>query len=76
MTRLLAGLIVFALASPRAWGHAEDKNWGDKQTAKKPAAFNLKEKEGKFQPEKEKIAPMKSDGRNSAAAPGTLPSSR
>ncbi len=61
MTRLLAGLIVLALASHSAWGAAEDKNWGDKQTVKKRAPPNLKEKEGKFELEKEKIAPMKSE---------------
>ena len=34
MVRLLACLIVFTLASPASGGSiAEDKNWGDKQTA-------------------------------------------
>jgi hypothetical protein len=60
MTRLLAGLIVFALASPALAG-AEDKNWSDKQTAKKAAPSNLNEKESKFPLEKEKIMPMKSE---------------
>ena len=61
MTRLLAALIVLALASQSAWGAAEDKNWGDKQTAKKPAPSSLKEKESKFQLEKEKMLPMNSE---------------
>jgi hypothetical protein len=59
MTRLLAGLIVFALASPALGGPAEDKNWGDKQTRERAAPSNLKEKEGKFPLEKQKIQDMK-----------------
>ena len=59
MTRLLAGLIVFALASPALGGPAEDKNWGDKQTREKAAPSNLKEKNGTFPLEKQKIEAMK-----------------
>jgi hypothetical protein len=62
MTRLLAGLIVFALASPALGGPAEDKNWGDKQTKEGKKSDKLEqpksklhEKEGKFGMEKEKI---------------------
>ncbi len=64
MARLLIGcFIVFALASP-ALGIAEDKNWGDKQTREgKQASPKLKAKAGKFQLEKEKIAPMRSKRR-------------
>jgi hypothetical protein len=70
MVRLLVCLIVFALASPALGGRiAEDKNWGDKQTAsgkksdklqtKPKSKFELKEKGGKFDLEKEKIQDMK-----------------
>jgi hypothetical protein len=66
----LACLIVFTLASPASGGGiAEDKNWGDKQTAggrksdkpltKPKPKFELKQKEGKFELEKEKIQDMK-----------------
>ncbi len=70
MVRLLAGLIVVTLASPALGGRvAEDKNWGDKQTAagktsdklqtKSKSRFELKQKGGKFDLQKEKIQDMK-----------------
>jgi hypothetical protein len=64
MSRLLACLIVFAIASPAFGG---DKNWGDKQTrGNKPSVTvqsktKLHEKEGKLGLEKTKIDAMKTE---------------
>ena len=70
MVRLLACLFVFTVASPALGGSiAEDKNWGDKQTmggkksdnpqTKPKSKVELKEKESKFELEKQKIQDMK-----------------
>ena len=72
MLRFLTCLVVLALACPAHAGKiSEDKNWGDKQTARGKQSDKvqqtpklkpkLHEKEGKFKLEEEKIVPMKEE---------------